>query len=269
MEAKTTIMGFMRTTSPNLLRILSFPFMTSDENDILQNVFFTNYCECPTLHNDPGILEMFLKTAVQRVAPDAKMLYTAWKAEYNPIENYRRVEETFRDTVGNINGTDNGEHSTKQRTSNNGTTEGSDTNSQTVETEGSNAKTASNNSLTENYVSAYDTTKMALHDKQVASAEDSLEENSTATTSTTGKGNTEESYNNEAESEDSGKNSFNTNRDSSQNEHITSVISGNIGVTTSQQMVQSTIDLAETFDYYGRVAAMVFEKSNAFYYYFT
>lgn len=268
MEAKTTIMGFMRTTSPNLLRILSFPFMSAEENDTLQNVFFCNYSECPTLHNDPIILEMFLKTAVQRVAPDARMLYTAWKAEYNPIENYRRVEETYRDTIGNEKGNDNTEHTSRQHTSNNGATEGSDNTSQLSEAEGNNAKSASNNGLTENYVSAYDTTKMSLHDKQITSADQTAEENSTSSTSSTSKGSNEESYTNEGESEESGNNLFSTNRDRTENEHITSVISGNIGITTSQQMVQSTIDLAESFDYYGRVSAMIFERSNAFYYFF-
>ena len=269
MEMKSTIMGFMRTTSPNLLRIISFPFMTAEENDIMQNVFFTNYCECPTLHNDPVILEMFLKTAVQRVAPDAKMLYSAWKAEYNPIENYRRVEETFKDSVGNINGADSGNHNTKNRTANSGMSEGSDNSNQMTETEGSNTKTTSNNGLTENYTSAYDTTKMTLHDKQVTTGDEETEDNSNSTTTSTNKGANEESYTNETEGEETGNNTFKTNRDTKQNEHITSVISGNIGVTTSQQMIESTIDLAETFDYYGRVTAMIFERSNAFYYYFT
>ena len=266
MEAKTTLMGWL-IADPNLLNVIHYDFLTDEENNLLREYFYMKFCECPTLHNNPVMLKNNLRITSISLAKNVRDLYKAYVAEYSPIENYRRVEETERITNEKESGTVAMKEGSKTDSTTTSNTESASSGKVEQNEESSGYSSSDSTGVDMNLVSAYDTSVMSLHDKKEST---SKQDNETSA-------NNETVNRDESETTSSSESDITTasNRDSKEEnnrntdgvEKTVSTIYGNIGVTTSQQMVLSSVDLFNKFDFFDLVTNLIFEKSNSFYYY--
>lgn len=211
------------------------------DNTIFDNLMLPDGVDKPTLV-DNIILEtaeleciyptpVFLKTAiglwsnVQFLTWDR--VYTAMNLEYNPIENYDRQEtETTTGTRA---------HSGRDTTTRSGTV--SETGSTTASTQG----TASESGTTTNKIAGFDSTTLVDHDSSTGSNTRQASDSSTGSSTRSGTDSSTQELTHGEQIADSGSR--------------TSRIHGNIGVTTSQQMLQSELDLAPNLNIYQYITA--------------
>ena len=211
------------------------------DNTIFDNLMLPDGVDKPTLV-DNIILEtaeleciyptpVFLKTAiglwsnVQFLTWDR--VYTAMNLEYNPIENYDRQEtETTTGTRA---------HSGKDTTTRSGTV------SETGSTTGSTQGTASESGTTTNKIAGFDSTTLVDHDSSTGSNTRQASDSSTGSSTRSGTDSSTQELTHGEQIADSGSR--------------TSRIHGNIGVTTSQQMLQSELDLAPNLNIYQYITA--------------
>lgn len=211
------------------------------DNTIFDNLMLPDGVDKPTLV-DNIVLEtaeleciyptpVFLKTAiglwsnVQFLTWDR--VYTAMNLEYNPIENYDRQEtETTTGTRA---------HSGKDTTTRSGTV------SETGSTTGSTQGTASESGTTTNKIAGFDSTTLVDHDSSTGSNTRQASDSSTGSSTRSGTDSSTQELTHGEQIADSGSR--------------TSRIHGNIGVTTSQQMLQSELDLAPNLNIYQYITA--------------
>lgn len=211
------------------------------DNTIFDNLMLPDGVDKPTLV-DNIILEtaeleciyptpVFLKTAiglwsnVQFLTWDR--VYTAMNLEYNPIENYDRQEtETTTGTRA---------HSGKDTTTRSGTV------SETGSTTGSTQGTASESGTTTNKIAGFDSTTLVDHDSSTGSNTRQASDSSTGSSTRSGTDSSTQELTHGEQIADSGSR--------------TSRIHGNIGVTTSQMMVQAEVDLAPNINIYQYITA--------------
>ena len=211
------------------------------DNTIFDNLMLPDGVDKPTLI-DNIVLEtaeleciyptpVFLKTAiglwsnVQFLTWDR--VYTAMNLEYNPIENYDRQEtETTTGTRA---------HSGKDTTTRSGTV------SETGSTTGSTQGTASESGTTTNKIAGFDSTTLVDHDSSTGSNTRQASDSSTGSSTRSGTDSSTQELTHGEQIADSGSR--------------TSRIHGNNGVTTSQQMLQSELDLAPNLNIYQYITA--------------
>lgn len=179
-----------------------------DGDNVKQNLLLET-AGLSILYPDPD----FLKAAITAWSAERQdiwdKMYATTVAQYNPIENYDRIEETEEQTSG-ISVTEN-THSMEAASSDESTN---------VST-----RNGSNESVSSN--TAYNSNDFADTAKAVSSGQDN------ASNTGRSKGSTSEN------GTDKGNESRNDNRT------IRSRIHGNIGVTTSQQMIMSEREVSE------------------------
>lgn len=223
------------------MALLTMMGLYNYDNTIFDNLILPDGVDKPTLV-DNIILEtaeleciyptpVFLKTAiglwsnVQFLTWDR--VYTAMNLEYNPIENYDRQEtETTTGTRA---------HSGKDTTTRSGTV--SETGSTTASTQG----TASESGTTTNKIAGFDSTTLVDHDSSTGSNTRQASDSSTGSSTRSGTDSSTQELTHGEQIADSGSR--------------TSRIHGNIGVTTSQQMLQSELDLAPNLNIYQYITA--------------
>lgn len=211
------------------------------DNTIFDNLMLPDGVDKPTLI-DNIVLEtaeleciyptpVFLKTAiglwsnVQFLTWDR--VYSAMNLDYNPIENYDRQEtETTTGTRA---------HSGKDTTTRSGTV--SETGSTTASTQG----TASESGTSTNKIAGFDSTTLVDHDSSTGSNTRQASDSSTGSSTRSGTDSSTQELTHGEQIADSGSR--------------TSRIHGNIGVTTSQQMLQSELDLAPNLNIYQYITA--------------
>lgn len=168
-----------------------------------------------------------------------------WNATYNPIENYDRTEtETINDTSTDTkSGSDT--HSGTDTT----TTTGTDTNTETHG--GTTGKT--NSTTRENEIAGFDS----------ASYSDANQETETGTETTThGETVSNSGQTSGSESVAYGETITRAEESTAENERTRNTrIHGNIGVTTSQQMLESEMNIGNKFWIYDYIAS-AFESDN-------
>ena len=207
--AKITLTGqeiWLQKNNQSVFDLLSLPEGIEKDN-VVDNIILE--CgEFETLYSDP----FFMRTAIGTWSNKHYRTFEKWIAalnlEYNPLENYDRQEDW----------TDTGDENTKVKFTDDTTTE---TDSSTT-SEGSSEQ----NGNTENLVSAFDSSSYQESEKHVI---DTDEEHTDEVSSNTKLTNDSE-QNTEGEKDTIDKH--------------TGRIHGNIGVTTSQQMLQSELDIA-------------------------
>ena len=211
------------------------------DNTIFDNLMLPDGVDKPTLI-DNIVLEtaeleciyptpVFLKTAiglwsnVQFLTWDR--VYSAMNLDYNPIENYDRQEtETTTGTRA---------HSGKDTTVRSGTV------SETGSTTGSTQGTVSESGTTTNKIAGFDSTTLVDHDSSTGSNTRQASDSSTGSSTRSGTDSSTQELTHGEQIADSGSR--------------TSRIHGNIGVTTSQQMLQSELDLAPNLNIYQYITA--------------
>lgn len=168
------------------------------------------------LYQDPVVFQNMLNILMHQIAPTAARLQETTQYDYDPIENYNRYEEGVRHNV-NIN--------TSQATVE-GTTESA-----------TEATTIGNQNDTNTHdVSAYDSSTYTADSKDTLSGHT----DTTVNTSDNGKQSSLQTG--------SGSNTG--------DEHYENHMHGNIGVTTTQQMIQQERDIA-LFNIYQWIAVEV------------
>ena len=183
--------------------------------DVADHILF-KYGDTPLFVPDPAILKYYIGQWSKRRLPLWKRYKDAIEAEYNPLENYDRQEDvtTTRNNKLTKSGTISDAHT--------GTTTDTHTGSVTTENSGTvtDKRAADNSSGWENYDQQVPDTKVeATNDLTDETTHNDTIERTLGTTDTENGG-----------------------------EKIIGRIHGNIGVTTSQQMLTSELDLIPRLD---------------------
>lgn len=209
-QATLTLIGLYNYDN-TLFENLSFP--TGIDTETATNVILAESGEFEVLYPDIDFLKSYIGVISKKWYRTFDKWYTALQLEYNPIYNYDRFEN-WTDT-----GTDTG---TVNKT-------GSDTGTITTDNDTTSRETSSASGTTNTFVNAYDNNTL-VQDGQSQSTQDA---------SNSGSG-----TNDTTETRDLGNTDNETRNLATSGEH-TGHMYGNIGVTTSQQMLESELDLAQ------------------------
>lgn len=207
--AKITLAGqeiWLQKNNQSVFDLLKLPEGIEKDN-VVDNIILE--CgEFETLYSDPYFMRSAIGVWSNKHYRTFEKWITALNIEYNPLENYDRQEDW----------TDTGDENTKSKFTDDTTTE---TDSSTT-SEGS----SNQNGNTEDLVSAFDSDSYQESEKHVIDTDEDHADEVTSNTKLTN----DSKQNTEGEKDTIDKH--------------TGRIHGNIGVTTSQQMLQSEIDIA-------------------------
>lgn len=226
-SAKITLLGFSRWMSDNSDDLFkAFDDLPAGiDRDVLVNNILLRGGEFEVIYSDPYFMQESIYTWLAKWHRTLEKWLAALAVEYDPLNNYDRHEE-YTDTEGigdtetrSGTRTDSRSGSTSTSSAAATNTTGSDTGSQG----------------TENQVSAFDASTYQAKDRSDTTT-GSTTSSSTGTTST-----------NSGASLESGSESTADTRAASRNRLLqhTAHLFGNIGVTTSQEMLSAELSIAE------------------------
>lgn len=184
--------------------------------------------ELEAVYTSPAAMKTMIGIWSRREQATFERIYQAEQAEYNPIENYDRRQTDSRQETHSGDDITVGNNATEAERSKSGTVTGESTSS------GTQSGTSSGNTL--HQYAAFDSGTLADQTKDISSQ---------TVSNTSG-----DSVENEQTTEETGTDSITeTSRHTLTHgervgETFTSYIHGNIGVTTSQQMLESELELA-------------------------
>ena len=221
-SAKITTVGFyqyMNAYNNDLFGLLNLP-PGIDKNTLINNILLRGG-EFEVIYSNPD----FYKSAIGLWSNKHYRTFEKWinalNIDYNPLENYDRMEEW----------TDSGTRTNTGTVSDTGSI--TNTGTQSTNTTGKDNLTGSGNSTNTDEISAYNSASFQNDKKNTTNSSNSSETNTT--TNSTRTDNLTESNSNTRTDNLSEK----TNSNRIGRAH------GNIGVTTSQQMLQSELDIAK------------------------
>ena len=168
-----------------------------------------------------------------------------WNATYNPIENYNRLEEETVSGTRDTSGASTDTHSGTDTTTTSGTTSGSDTHSGT--------DTLTDNVTRETEIAGFNSSAYSDANRETESGTHATAHGEIITKSGQESGSEALAHGHIIQNASSGSEENTTERES----HI----HGNIGVTTSQQMLDAEMELASKFWIYDYIAS-AFETDN-------
>ena len=264
MQSSVTVMG-LYNYDPTLFGHLEFPtgFTTQDADNLINSIIMET-AELEVLYNSPVFMKFIIGVWSKKELPTWNRIYAAAQAEYNPIENYDR-QETSSDTS-----TASRQHSGTDTTTNTGTDtvtnsgkdttqlSGTDTSSTTLDNDvsrgGTDATRYSGSDVITNRVAGFDSnTLVNKEDSTTAYGKvESITHGETIATDETVTGSLTHGQKSElthghVEATQHGLTQAMQHgekiEDSTSNSH-TSRIRGNIGVTTSQQMLEQELEVA-------------------------
>lgn len=178
-----------------------------DKNTLIENLCM-ELAELEILYTNPGTMKLAISAWSKKELPVWNKLAATLELEYNPISNYDRTEEWTENETG----------SQSESKSGSGTNTGSGTSSGT--------NTNSGTDTVDNKVSAYNETTLASKDQQQTTLGTSNASTGTSSTTLT--------------TEQSEDNSSSNSRNNTRNGRAY----GNIGVTTTQEMIKQERDVA-------------------------
>ena len=282
--ATLSIMG-LYNNDPTVLDMMVFPDgFTADQKQITKENILFECAELEFLYPAPEVAKTIIGIWSRKEVPYWNRVYAASQAEYNPIENYRRNEtETVEDgrteehsgnDVSRASGTDtnaktgtdtdtlSGNDQLKRTGSDTNTASGSDTNSGSSSSTDTNSGTDTVN----NKVTGYDSNTLVAHDSsdtvhghvvrnaaqgtntQQYGRVDTTQHN---TTDKTEYGKIDTLEHNTLETFVHGKTDTLTHGEKIEHEgssERTMLAYGNIGVTTSQEMLTQELELAKIIE---------------------
>ena len=216
MTSNMSILG-LYNYDPQLFSLINLPAeFTAADSATLVNNLVADLAELEVLYPSPTFMKTMIGVWSAKELPTWERVYAASKAEYNPIENYDRIEETT-DEGGNTR-THSGQDVSYSRTDDDTTHSGSD------------ISTNSGTDVTTNKVAGFDSNSLVNHDSSdlqhghvntLAHGETINNDMTTNSSLTHGEVITDESGNTH-----------------------NSRIHGNIGVTTSQQMLEQELEVS-------------------------
>lgn len=274
--AKITMIGFynyMLAHNDNLFALLDVPAYINKET--LIDTILMRCNEFEVLYSEPYYLKHAIGTFSQKWYRTFEKWVNALQVEYNPLENYDRIEEWSEKNTGTVQNTGSGSNTgtvtEAGNTSNTGTVTdaGSTTNTGTVKNEstGSDTSSGTTSNTEQNDVSAYNSSGYQADNKKTQSGtngnttdtelESLRTDNLTATTSNTRTDNLAATSNN-TRTDDLHSTHTDTRTDNLTLAH-NGRLHGNIGVTTSQQMLQAELDIA-TWNLYEHIADIFMQE---------
>ena len=236
--AKITLIGFynyMDSIGDDLFAELSTP-SGIDKDEVINNILMRGG-EYEVLWGDPFFYKTMIGVWSKKWQHTMERWIAALSIDYNPLENYDRMEDWIDNGLKNSSvKTDGNENAISSSNSKN-----TEATSKTENALASDYSESTGDGTTENQRSAFDAATYQPHDKAISDT--SGENKSSAVTSANGATNgTNDNISNNISSS-----AHNQNADTKENQ--TSIHSGrlhgNIGVTTSQQMLQSELDIAK------------------------
>lgn len=216
--ATMTLLG-LYSYNPNLFELLTVP--AGIDKGILVDNILTRSADFETLYTDPDFVHDSLRIWSAKWRRTFERWYAALSQNYDPLSNYDRHEE-WTDTgsgTKNMTETSAGEESESRSTDGTSTVTGTTTDETSA--------------TTENTVSAYNSSAYQPNEKTVTDGESSSSLSNT-NTSTTGEEVTRDRSSSTSGSESTASENKRTGR-----------AWGNIGVTTSQQMLEAELSIAE------------------------
>lgn len=234
-QAKITLIGIENYLNPEKSVFDDMQLPDNIDKETLIGAIMMRCQEFELLYSDP----VFLTTAVKLWSMKHYRTFEKWvealNIQYDPLHNYDRTEEYTDTHAGDFNRT--------------GTS--SDSGS-------SNSNRSDNNTMTNNLTDTNDVTtthsEKAYNDASyVGTTQDVIDqdETHTGTVSNSGSGNDSSSYSNIGQTGENGKDNYT-------NVHKARLF-GNIGVTTSQQMLQSELDI-DRWNLYEHIADLFCEE---------
>ena len=213
------------------------------DHDSMVNSILFEAAELPPIYADPALLKQMINHYFKTRLAIHSQLVSVLSVEYDPIENYNRYEERNTSGSNEVTTTDSETINTTDlesiNTTENGTTSGTVTSNTNGSTSGE----------VENTVSAFnaDTYQPDDHTDSTTTSDTSTETETGGTSANTGT--SQKTGSGTSQKTGSGKE---TGTHSGQE---TAHIHGNIGVTTSQQMIESSIELLGVSDVYRYITA--------------
>ena len=238
-----TVMGLYNFDN-TLLNSLVYP--GGMDGDKLKNAILLETAELEVVYPDPR----FFKTAINlwsNIRLDTwNRIYHAAQLEYNPIENYDRYETETSGNTRQHSGVDSTSESVQGSSVTDG--ENSRTISNTTTTSNSNQGSGSDSQTTTNEITAFDSNALVTHDRSATTGQNSstLTQSGTETQSGTDTLTDDTTVTNT----ESKTGSFTHGEKIADSASRESHIHGNIGVTTSQQMLQSELEISEKLNVY-------------------
>jgi len=237
MRATMTVWGlnnYFQSLSParDLFEYFTVPNGLSKEDAAACILMAT--AELETIYPNPAVLQQLIGVWSRTRQAAWEHIHEALTAEYNLLHNYDRSEE-WTDTRNVDRDGDN------TRTE---TTNGGENKTVTTHSEGENSSDTTVNDEVTNQVIGYDSNAFVNHDK------------STKVGNTVGTSNTETDGTETTAGTTTGSSTIRDVIDESSTDQATHTgrVSGNIGVTTSQQMIESELRLRLGFNLYDIIA---------------
>lgn len=190
-------------------------------------------------HQQPEMLKHNITFWFSRRHFDFERLYKALRADYSPIENYDRTEETNRESVNSgadTKTTTLGTESTSQRSGISSNERG-----------GENTSTRNAQNVTERGVSAYNESGYSNREKETENVNNDTTGNVYSDTDSA-------NYSDTVNNKNSGTDRELLEHGLKTTESESVRVHGNIGVTTSQQMIEAEIELRLKYDVYKMIA---------------
>lgn len=276
-SAKITLIGmFNWLQSENINMFDAFKNLPSDiDVDTLSNLILSEGGEFEPLYANPYMM----KDQVQLFVFNHLRTFNKWidalNIQYNPLENYDRQEEWTDDGATHRNGSG----TRSEQGSNTESRSGSESNSHNEHATGTSSTESEQNAessgrtdgggttTTTNNVSAYDSSTMSPHDESIADSTTGSMTSSAGKTTTEDSGSTSSnSYGSDSgTTREDGQSSHTINGRDTSTEDGTSIsnhvgrVHGNIGVLTSQQMLESELNLAR-FNIYEQICDLFIDE---------
>ena len=242
--AKITLTGFemyLNKEDRSLFDDIKLPSGIS-KSDLTDTIFLAS-ADYEVLYSDP----YFMQEAIQRWFRTHYWTIDKWikaiNIKYEPLMNYDRTEEWTDDHEGEDSKNTSSKYSNKGSSKTEDTTSGKTTNNLTSET------SYGKETTTTNTVASYDSSSFENREKSVTSdsGKDTTKDTGSVTTSGSGKVEGSTSDSGTGSSEETGKDKY-------KNTHKGRMY-GNIGVTTSQAMLESELEVAR-FNIYEQISDM-------------
>lgn len=251
--------------NPRIFSMMVYPDgMTASEKEIVRDNILLECSDLELVYPSWDSMQIMIKLWSQLEKPVWNRIYSASKLSYNPIENYNRLEtetvttdNTEKHSGEDVN-TASGSDSVTASGNDSIVSSGTDSknysyNSDTIQ-QINTADTNSGRDTTSNSNSSYDSTKTYLHDQsevnfgkttttngetEVSGGGSSTDSTTYGKTDTTTYGKTDTYTHGKTDTYKHGE-QIDHDGETTRETHT----SGNIGVTTSQQMLQQEIDIA-------------------------
>lgn len=239
---KITLIGFsnyLEANNDDLFEFLSVP--EGIDRGLLINNILLRGGEFEVLYADPNFLKNMIGVWSNKWQHTMERWIKALSIDYNPLENYDRVEEW--EDKGSKLSSQLSENSQTGSKNNSSVTTGIDTQKRSENAVAQDISNSTGEGSTTNTRSAYDASDYQPHDKaETSSSGDNTSNGVTAANSNTSNNST--SSNTNIESDNTSGNVKSNSFDKSNGIH-TGRMHGNIGVTTSQQMLEAELDISK------------------------